>query len=98
MERRTLAVDARRVGEIQHGIASGAELHALVFGGQKAAAPQAVVERLIDAPAGAARDHHHERRQILALAAQAVRYPRAEARPARHLAAGLNERDRRDRD
>ena len=43
------------------------------------------------------RHHHDERRQILVLAAEPVSEPRAHARPARLLAAGLEERDRRDR-
>ena len=38
---------ARRIRQVQHRIAAGAELHALILRRQKAAAPQPVVERLI---------------------------------------------------
>ena len=41
------------------------------------------------------RDQHDERRQILVLAAQTVADPRAHARPAGLLAAGLDEGDGR---
>ena len=41
------------------------------------------------------RDHHDERRQVLVLAAEAVAEPRAQARPAGLLVAGLDEGDRR---
>ena len=58
------------------------ELHALIPRRQKAAAPQAVIERLI-ALLPAQRNHHDERRQVLVLAAQpyAIHEPRL-GRPA----------------
>ena len=78
---------AGRIGKIQHRVAAGAELHALIFGGQKAAAPLPIGQRL--RIAGALRDHHHEGRQILVLAAQAIGDPRADAGAAGDLKAGL---------
>ena len=77
------------------GIADAAELDPLMPRGQKAAAPQPVVQRLIVGAAGAARDHRHERRQVLVLAPQAVRNPGPDARPAGQLRAGVDERDGR---
>ncbi len=86
-------VNARRIRKVEHGVALGAEFHALVGGGQEAAAPKAVVERLVDTAAGAARNHHYESRQVVGFAAQTVADPRAEAGAPGHLAAGLNEGD-----
>ena len=90
--RRLSRDDAGGVAEVQHGVLAGAELHALVLRRQEAAAPQAGVERLVDL---ARRDEHDERRQVLVVAAEAVVQPRAHARPAGDLRAGLEERDRR---
>ena len=70
-------------------------LHALVLRRQEAAAPQPVVERLVGRVAGALRDQHDERGQVLVLAAEAVAEPGADARPAGELGAGLEEGDRR---
>ena len=88
-------VDAGRVGQIQHRIARGAEVHALIFRRQKSAAPQAREQRLVRIDGARLRDQHHERRQILVLAAQPIADPRPHAGPSRLLAAGLDERDRR---
>ena len=46
-------------------------------GRQEAAAPQAIVERLVVGVAAALRDHDHEGGQVLVLAAQAVGQPGA---------------------
>ena len=48
MARRVSVRDARRVREIEHRVAAGAELHALVLAGKKAAAPEAREQRLVD--------------------------------------------------
>ena len=87
--------EARRVREIEHRVAHRAELDPLVRGRQEAAAPEPVVERLVVRVARPLRDHHHERRQVLVLASQAVGDPRADAGPAGKLGAGLEERHRR---
>ncbi len=93
--RRWAALEPRGVGQVQHRIADRAELDALVARRQKAAPPEAIVERLIVRVAAALRDHDDEGRQVLVLAAQAVAQPAADARPARELSAGLEKRDRR---
>ena len=85
--------DALGVGEEQHRIALGAELDALVDGGQEAAAPA----RFAAVGLVLAREQHHEAGQVLVLAAQAVGEPRAHARPAENLVAGVHEDLRRAR-
>ena len=61
---------------------------------QEAAAPEAGEQALAGAVL-VGRDEHDERRQVVVHAAEAVVGPRAHARSARQLAAGLEERDRR---
>ena len=90
-----VARDARRVVEVEHRIAAGAKPHALIFGRQKAAAPQAREQRLVGVDAVGLRDHHDERRQVVVLAAEAVADPRAHAGASGLLAAGLDEGDGR---
>ena len=63
--------------------------------GRKAARPQPGRDRLHLLGVRRPGDHHDERRQVVVERAQAVRRPRAEARPAGDLVAGLHERDRR---
>ena len=87
------AAESRRVREIQHRIANRSELHALVLAGQKSAAPQPIVKRLIAGPSGALRHHHHKGRKIVVLASEPVRNPRPDARPPGQLRSGLEERD-----
>ena len=88
-------VDARWIREIQHRIARAAEFDSLVLGGQKTAAPQSIVERLIVGVAAPLRHQCDERRQILILRAQAIRQPGSDARPPGNCAPGLKKRDRR---
>ena len=88
-------VDAVGIVQVQHRIAARAEAHALVIGGQKAAAPEAREQRLVRIQRLRLREHHDERGQVPILAAQAVADPRAHAGTARLLAAALDERDRR---
>ena len=88
-------VDARRIVQVEHRIAARAEAHALVIGGQKAAAPQAREERLVRIQRLRLREHHHEGRQVVILAAEAVADPRAHAGTPGLLAAALDEGDRR---
>ena len=88
------AVHAGGIREIQNGIARVAELHALMLRRQKAAAPQAVVERLIVAAARAEGREHHVGGQVLIFAAEAVTEPRTHARTARELMPGLEKSDR----
>ena len=90
-----IARHAGRIVDVQDRIAGRAEAHARVLAGQKPARPEPRRNRLHLLGVRAAGDHHHERRQVVVERAQAVRAPRAEARPARHLVAGLHERDRR---
>ena len=96
MNRRRCPVhETRGIREIQHRIALRAELHALIFGGQKAAAPLAVGQRLIVRIAASLRNHHHECRQILVLAAQSIGQPCADDGPPGELESGLEKRHRR---
>src|SRR5206468_4463577 len=64
-------VDATRARQVQHRIAAGAELHALVDRRQKATAPVGVAA----AGALAAGAEDDEARQVLRLAAQAIQGP-----------------------
>ena len=87
-----VAREAFGVAKVEHWFARPAELDALVGAGQETAAPEAGKQAL----AGAflvGRDEHDERRQIVVHTAEAVVGPRAHARSARQLAAGLEERD-----
>ena len=95
MSRRVPGSMPSRIVQVEHRIAARAEAHALVIGGQEAAAPEAREQRLVGIQRLRLREHHDERRQVPILAAQAVADPRAHARPARLLAAALDERDRR---
>ena len=52
-----VGVEPGGIGQVQHRVADGAELDALVLRRQEAAAPEAVVERLIGRVARALRDH-----------------------------------------
>ena len=80
-----LARDARRVRQIQHRVARTAEHHALIRRRKIAARPVGT------AAAGAdAGTEHHESRQILRFAAEAVEHPRAHGRAA-HLYAAAEE-------
>ena len=79
--------DRRRRGEIDDRIALIAQRHALIRGGQQAAAPEH------RAAAGATRAalQHDEAWQVAALAAQAIRDPGTHAGPAKQAAAGVHE-------
>ena len=88
-----VGVDAGRVVEEQHRVAAAAKLDALMFGRHEARAPQPLIQRLVALLA--AGDHDNERGKILVGRAQTVTQPRADARTARLLKTGLNERDRR---
>src|SRR5437763_1116303 len=57
--------ESRRVGEIQDRIPDGAELDALVLRGEKATAPETIVEGLVGRTTAPLRDHDDEGRQIL---------------------------------
>ncbi len=83
-----------RIREIQHRIAAAAQLDALIPRRQEARSPEAIRQRLPAVARAVLRHHHDKAGQILVLAAQTVRHPRAQARPARELEAGLRERDR----
>ena len=79
--------DAGRVGQVQDRVARAAQRHALICGRQKTARP-------VGRPAArAARTgmQHHEPRQALRLAADAVRHPGAHARPPEDPGAGVHE-------
>src|SRR6266852_3380097 len=80
---------------MQNRIANRPELHTLILAGQKARAPQTVVERLIGRVTRTLGDHHDKRRKVLILAAKAIGEPRADARTASQLMPGLEKRYRR---
>ena len=61
-----------------------------MFRRQKARFPQALIKRLRVALGGPTRRHDDERGQVVALAAEAVGKPRAEAGLAGNLVAGLD--------
>lgn len=82
------------IREVEHGIARIAEAHAGVMRGQKAAAPEAVVKRLVIATTGAERRHDDVGRQIAIETAEAVAEPRANAGPSGELRTGLAKGDR----
>ena len=86
-------IDAGRVGQIQHRIAAGAETHSLMIGRQKPATPQSREQRLVYIQRIGLRDEHHERRQILVFAAQAVTHPGAHTGSSGLLRAGLDKGD-----
>ena len=79
-------VDARRAGHVQDRVALGPEHDPLIRARQEPVRP---VGRAA-ADARAAR-HHDETRQVVGLASQAVRDPRAHARPTRQGGAGVEE-------
>ena len=91
MRRRCCASMPGGIRDVQHRVALRAALHALIDARQKAAAPQ----RLAAVGPLPRLDQHDEARQILVLAAQAVRQPRAHARPAELRRAGVEEELRR---
>jgi hypothetical protein len=66
--------DAVRVREIQHGIAFGAKLHALILRRQKTAAPLPRGDGLV-LPTLAQRCEYHEARQIRRLSAESISDP-----------------------
>ncbi len=61
-------VEARRIAEVQNGVKAGAETNTLVAGGQEAAAPDAIRERLVTI-LGARRGHDDVSRKVFVLAA-----------------------------
>ena len=65
----TGVIDARRIGEVEHGIAVLAEVDPLVAGRQKAGAPQSRVKGICRSRRAAVGDEDDERGQILVLAA-----------------------------
>src|ERR1043166_8281531 len=73
---------AIRILQIQDRFFATAELHALMKARQKTIAPEARVERLIDAVLG---NQDDKRGQVFICAAQTVTEPRADARPSRKL-------------
>ena len=86
-----LGRDSARAADVQHRIALAAKLDALKAAGQKAAVPLPRGDRLRLAEL-AQRRQHDEARQVVAVAAQAVREPRAHRRPAGDRRAGVHER------
>ncbi len=90
-----LARDAVGVGEVEHGLAAGAQLHALVLGREEARGPEVLVERLVAGARDVLRDHHDEAGQVAVGGAETVERPGSEARAAGVLVAGLEEGHRR---
>lgn len=89
------AVDPGRVGEIEHRVLPAAEADALMPARQEPRAPQPGEQPLARLALARRRVEDDEGGQVRVLAAEAVVDPRPRARPARQLAAGLHERDRR---
>ena len=89
-----LAADGRRhagrIVDVQNRIAGRAERDAGVLARQIARLPQPGRDRLHLLGVRGPGDEDDERRQVVVERAQAVRSPRAEARPAGDLVAGLN--------
>jgi hypothetical protein len=81
-----LGADFFRGGEIHDGISRVAQRHALISRGQNTAAPQHSATTRPTRPAL----QHHEARQVVAFAAEAVGDPRAHAGPAKEAAAGVH--------
>jgi hypothetical protein len=85
----TRLADAVRTPHVEHGVALGVERHALEAARQEAAVPLPRRDRL---PLAAAdRRQHDEARQVVALAAEAIREPRAHARAPRDQRARVHE-------
>src|SRR3954447_73501 len=82
-----LPVDAGRVRKKQYWLSAAAELDALIDGGQKSAAPIAVAAAGTFFAAG----KNDEGRQVLGLAAEAIRDPGSHARAAEQLVAGVHQ-------
>jgi hypothetical protein len=82
---------ARRILDVQHGVAEGVQLHALEFAGQDAARPLARGDGL-HLPALAGGHQHHKAGQVIRLGAQSVEYPRSHAGAARDDGAGVHQR------
>ena len=82
--------DAGRVVKVKDRIPLGAQLDALMFGGEEAAAPLTRGDGL-GRTTLAGGDQHDEAWQVLGFGAESVGDPGAHARPARDLRAGVHE-------
>jgi hypothetical protein len=89
------AVDAGGIREIQHGVATAAEFHALEARRQKAGSPVEVVEDLTAACAFAHGSHDHVSRQVFRFRSQAVAEPCPQRRPSGKLSAAQQKRNGR---
>ena len=85
-----LARDAGRVVEVEDGVSFGTELHALVLGGEEAAAPLARGDGLRRASL-AGGDEDDEAGEVFGFGAESIGDPGAHARPPRDLRAGVHE-------
>ena len=85
-----VARHAGRVVDVENRIAGRAERNAGMLARQIARLPQPGRDRLHLLGVRGLGDEHDERRQVVVQRAQAIRGPRAEARPAGDLIAGLN--------
>src|SRR5260370_27852449 len=83
-----MLIDAGGIREVEHGVPTRAELHALIDRRQKTAAPA----RISAARTLCTGTEHHEGRQIARLTAQPIQYPRPHARAAALLRAGVHEK------
>jgi hypothetical protein len=88
------ARDATWIREVVHGVAAPLQLHALKTAWQKPTVPLAHRYRLRGAPRPS-RHHHDEAGEIFRLAAEPIVNPRAHARAAGDLRAGVHEHVRR---
>src|SRR5207302_570256 len=81
--------DAGGIAHIVDRVALWLKGDAMELSGQKASVPLPRRDRL--STAAALRRHDDETGQVVALAAEAIRHPRAHARPARDGGAGVHE-------
>ncbi len=79
------------IGQVQNRIAGGTQRDSLKLGGEKSAGP----ERRAATRTARTRLQHHEARQVVSLAADAVGDPGAHAGPARSHRSGIGEQLRR---
>lgn len=84
---------ARWIGKVEDGVSDGHELHAGVFGGEEAGAPESVVEWLAIRTAGAAGDHGDEVGKVFVFGSEAVGKPGSHGGAAGDLRTGLKEGD-----
>ena len=90
-----LGTDAGRVLDVQHGVANMSQCDTGIFAGEKTARPHSCEQGLSSGTRFPGRRQDNKTRQVIALAAQAIREPGTKTRLAGDFAAGHDERTRR---